>query len=393
MHLPGRRPVGWDPEQGRPVVLEEYAGQEVFAACAFLPPAYTNLFLAPWKRCDGADPLPLYAYGAIGFLRGSFVASCIRVDADRRQDLDQFDEEEINSRAKDLRARYPDNRLVRHLVDNCALDYCCPAARNYVLGRWEAPIPTSPSCNADCVGCISSQSDTQIPVTQPRLRFVPEVEEIVEMAVPHLERAPRAVVSFGQGCEGEPLLQAERIEAAIREIRRRTERGTIHLNTNASRPEAVVRLVAAGLDSIRISLNSCQKEYYERYYRPKGYAFEALIRSGRAVADGGGRVCLNYFVFPGLTDTDAEYEALSQMIREARVSVLEARNLNIDPDLYIAALGLPERKAPGFGIEPWMKRVEAAYPWVRLAYFNPPREQWPPPAPPAPDPEEQRPPS
>ena len=47
-HLPGRRPVGWNPETGQPVVLRELDGKEVFAAAAFLPPAHTLLCSPVW---------------------------------------------------------------------------------------------------------------------------------------------------------------------------------------------------------------------------------------------------------------------------------------------------------------------------------------------------------
>ncbi|MBV5345336.1 MAG: hypothetical protein JZU63_07315, partial [Rhodoferax sp.] len=59
-------------------------------------------------------------------------------------------------------------------------------------------------------------------------------QEIAAVAVPHLQRAEHAIVSFGQGCEGEPLLQAQTIAQAIRRIRKKTSRGTINLNSNAS---------------------------------------------------------------------------------------------------------------------------------------------------------------
>ncbi len=75
-----------------------------------------------------------------------------------------------------------------------------------LLGRWECPVPSSPACNANCIGCISFQPEEETIIsTQDRLRFKPTAEEIVEFTVPHLETAPYPIVSFGQGCEGEPL--------------------------------------------------------------------------------------------------------------------------------------------------------------------------------------------
>jgi hypothetical protein len=66
------------------------------------------------------------------------------------------------------------------------------------------------------------------------VNFKPSQEEIVAISVKHLEEAPEAVISFGQGCEGEPLTEYQLIAASIREIRKRTDKGTINLNTNGS---------------------------------------------------------------------------------------------------------------------------------------------------------------
>ncbi len=379
-HLPGRHPVGRDPESGEIVVLESYAGQKVFAACAFLPPAHTALYLAPWEREEHAKPLPLYAYCALGFDQRGFLVPAVRVDADIRQDLTHFDQDEIKRCAYRKKERYPENPLVEHLVDHCALEYCCPAAQNFVLGRWEAPIPTSPHCNAECIGCISSQPNEEVPVTQPRLDFVPSAEQIADMAADHLREAPRPVVSFGQGCEGEPLLRGEHLAEAIRLIRSRTERGTIHLNSNASRPAVIEKMVAAGLNSLRISLNSAQPELYARYYRPRGYDLEQVVESGRIVSRSGGLVSLNYFIFPGVTDTEEEYGALRSLLDRTGAQVIQMRNLNIDPDSYLEGLGLERSTQPGFGIDLWMERIRRDRPEIRFAYFNPPREDWPAPS-------------
>lgn len=185
-----------------------------------------------------------------------------------------------------------------HLMNNCALTYSCPAARNFALGRWECPVPASPACNANCVGCISLQPDEeQIVSTQDRLNFKPTPEEIVEFTVPHLESAPFPIISFGQGCEGEPLLMWETIRDAIIEIRKHTKKGSININTNGSNPEAVKILCEAGLDSIRVSTNSARREIYMPYYRPNNYEFDDIIESLKVVNSYGGWTSINYFVF------------------------------------------------------------------------------------------------
>ena len=65
--------------------------------------------------------------------------------------------------------------------------------------------------------------------------------------VGHLRAARgRVMVSFGQGCEGEPLTRWREIERAIRRVRAGTRRGSLHANTNGSVPGALRRLVRAG---------------------------------------------------------------------------------------------------------------------------------------------------
>jgi wyosine [tRNA(Phe)-imidazoG37] synthetase (radical SAM superfamily) len=262
------------------------------------------------------------------------------------------------------------NRLIQHL-GKCCLTYRCPAAINYFLRRFEAPLPTSPVCNAQCLGCISLQPSGCCPSTQDRITFVPTPREIAEIAVPHLKAVKGGVASFGQGCEGEPLLQAETIESAILLIRKGTDRGTINLNSNASLPEAVARLAHAGLDSLRVSMNSAQDVYHQRYYRPKNFNLDSVRRSIRVMKQHGRFVSLNYFILPGFTDDPAEFAALCELISEYQPDFLQLRNLNMDPDWYFEALKFQESGAP-IGIRAWLKQLKNRFPKLRFGYFNPP---------------------
>ena len=206
-----------------------------------MAPAHTSTLTAAYQTQENGPLLPLFAYTAVGWHDGKFWAAGFRSDYDCRQDFTQFDQQRIDTRTARALKHFPDNRLIQHL-GTCCLTYRCPAARNYFLERWEAPLPTSPGCNARCLGCISLQPSECCPSTQERLQFTPSVREVTEVGVAHLDNAARPVVSFGQGCEGEPLLQADLLESAIKEMRRLTGRGTINCNTNASRPESIARL-------------------------------------------------------------------------------------------------------------------------------------------------------
>ncbi len=370
--LPGRYPVGYDREKKRYVVLtrDPYnAHRPVEAVAAFIAPAHTQLYMAAYKTRPGAPLLPLFAYTAVGWSEGGFVTAAVRVDPDPRQDFKHFDPETIARNARRSMRGTPSNRLIQHL-GRCALTYGCPAARNLFMRRWEAPLPTSPVCNARCLGCISLQEESGLCATQERIRFVPTPEEIAETAVPHLLRAPRPVVSFGQGCEGEPLIQGKTLEESIRIMRRETSRGTINCNSNASLPDTVARLADAGLDSLRVSLNSARPAFYQAYYRPKGYGFDDVIRSIQAMKSRGRFVSLNYFVLPGFTDDPEEVAALCALLDKAPADLIQMRNFNADPEWILRAIGFRCDRKP-LGILKVMERIQERFPDIRFGYFNP----------------------
>ena len=369
--LPGRRGIGTDTNTGEMRLCEKG-----WAVAAFIPPAYTGIYLAAYETSPGAPTLPLFCYTAAGWSEATgFCVPAIRIEADIRQEAKGYHEPEIHGGAEKLLAAYPNNRLVKHLMNNCALTYHCPAARNVALGRWECPVPVSPACNANCIGCISFQPEEEtIHSTQDRLTFRPTPEEIVEFTVPHLQTAPFPIVSFGQGCEGEPLLMWETIRAAIVEMRRHTARGNININTNGSKPASVKALVDAGLNSIRVSMNSARKNIYEAYYRPNNYVFEDIVESLRVMTDAGGWTSINYFVFPGMSDSPEEYEALRTLIRSTGLRMIQWRNFNIDPDWYLGKIGQGET-GEGMGIHVMMELLQEEFPDLKFGYFNPPRER------------------
>ncbi|MBS0029079.1 radical SAM protein [Chitinophaga sp. 22321] len=368
--LPGRRGIGINAATGDMQLCDKG-----WAVAAFIPPAHTGFYLAAYETMPDAPTLPLFCYTAVGWLDGKFYVPATRIEADIRQECAGFDDKKVKQGVKTLVEAYPHNRLVQHLAENCALTYECPAARNYFMGRWECPIPSSPACNANCVGCISFQPEEEsIVSTQDRLRFKPTAAEIVEYTVPHLESAPFPIVSFGQGCEGEPLLMWETIRESIIEIRKHTPKGSININTNGSKPDAVRALCEAGLNSIRVSLNSAQEKYYTPYYRPNNYVFEDIIESLKVVREFGGWTSINYFVFPGMTDSADEYEALRKLIRETGLNMIQWRNFNIDPDWYLGKLGVTET-GECLGVKQLQELIHEEFPDLKFGYFNPPMER------------------
>lgn len=373
--MPERLAVGLDPEIDDVVAIEDDPEVgPVRAVSAFLAPAWLRLYHPAFSKLPGAPDLSLYAYSAVGWMNGRFYVPAIRVDSDKRQDPYRFDLSAIEQGVADLGERYPDNAAVKHL-NKCALTYHCRAAQNYFLARWEAPLPAASTCNAACIGCISKQPDVNVTASHDRIQIPSNPHDLAEVAIGHIARVPGGVVSFGQGCEGEPLVMGPVLEKTIRLIRAQTGDGVINLNTNGSLPKVVARLAEAGLDAIRLSINSARPALHRRYYRPEGFSLAEVLQSAIEMSSRGRHVSLNYLVFPGVSDTPAEIDALSAFIERGGVHMVQLRNLNIDPELYLGELGVGAVEDP-VGIVKMVHTLRSRFPRLRFGYFNPPRTRF-----------------
>ncbi|MCL5773474.1 MAG: radical SAM protein [Firmicutes bacterium] len=425
--LPGRTPLGTNRRSGKIEEIRIASGiygksEETSSVSAVLPPGYTRTYVPSFKNRQQATTLPFFAYTAVSYklprrkLQGSpsgkFVlrnelperagichsegieespyeilrdaqddcgvfqsqnkderlyVAAIRTEDNYRWDVSQFNSRDLDNKIKSILKAFPKNRILRHL-SNCSRKYRCLTAQNIFYQRWEGGIPVSTRCNARCVGCISLQSSHLPPSPQSRIGFKAETEEVVEIAVPHLE-APDAIVSFGQGCEGEPTLLGDLLEKSIKKIRSKTSRGTININTNGSKTEVIARLAGAGLDSMRVSLNSAVPEHYKLYFRPVDYSFDDVKASIKTAREKGVFVSLNLLVMPGVTDNENELKALVEFARDCSVNMIQLRNLNIDPDLYFRMIKLPQGRS--IGILNMIETFKKELPEVRIGNFTP----------------------
>ncbi len=371
--IPDCHPIGIDPGTGEYLMVETMELEEgevpVFAVAAFMEPGYVRTHL-PATYYDGKSyVLPMWAYTAVGFRDDQYWATGFQVEYNHRWDPRNYDDTALIPAIESYQMEVANGPLVQHLV-NCATDHHCFAAKNLFLRRWEAPLPVSQACNASCLGCLSLQPDGSCEASHTRICFRPSVDEIVTLAVSHLEIAEDAIMSFGQGCEGEPLTEADLIAESIRQIRGQTDKGTVNLNTNGSLPQKVREIAMAGLDSIRISLNSARPELYNAYYRPRGYGFEDVVRSITISREMDLYTMVNYLIFPGITDQEAELESLIGLIRATGVNFIHLKNLNIDPDLYLKKM--PGTRSTPLGIRKAVEILKQEFPGLSIGYFNQP---------------------
>jgi pyruvate-formate lyase-activating enzyme len=363
--MPDRLAVGAQ----RSGALEVIAKERGWAAAALLPIGYTRSLLPAYEKVPDTEPLPFFGYSAVAGMNGRLYVAALQTDDPRKWHPRAFNKRALQRLAHEKQVALPANRIVAQHA-HCALDYLCPTASNLFFGRWEMAIAVSPGCNARCIGCISKQEEEDLISPQDRLTFIPTVDEILEVALPHLEQAEDAIVSFGQGCEGEPLLQWRRIEQAIKGMRAHTDKGVININTNASNPRWLQRLYDAGLDTIRASTISGHPETYTAYYRPIGYSFEDVKESLKRARDAGVYSSINLLCFPGMIDREREVEALLSFVKEAGLRLIQLRNLNIDPEVLLPRMPSLESMGKALGMRTMIEIVKRELPEVEIGNFT-----------------------
>ncbi|MBP3722536.1 MAG: radical SAM protein, partial [Selenomonadaceae bacterium] len=183
----------------------------------------------------------------------------------------------------------------------------------------------------------------------------------------HLDFAPEAMVSFGQGCEGDPSLEYEKISEAILRVRERTNRGKINMNTNAGFTEGVKKIVDAGLNNMRVSIISAVEETYSAYYRAN-YTLDNVKKSIRYATEKGVYVSLNLLTFPGLNDREEETEKWIEFFKELPVPMIQIRNLNMDPDVLMDKLSKPHGKM--LGTRRFLEILRENFPKMKIGSFS-----------------------
>lgn len=304
-------------------------GAARLAAAAILPLGYVRIALPSYgasARATALDPRPYAAIAADE--SGAIVVSAVAIDEDAAAPDRRADPAVRLAMSAGLRAQ-PANRVVRQLA-RCARDYSCRAAVNAFLRVADGAVPVgAPSNEHSADGVLVNARPDAAPTDAAA--FHPAAEEVAEAAAAHLSSGG-ATVAFGRACEGEPLLVARILEAAIAEVRTRTDRGTIHLETNGSVPSAIARLALAGLDTVAVRIASARSDTYERLHRPSGYRFTDVRASVAEAVRAKIGVALILLTMPGLTDTPREIDAVIALAGELPAgSELLLRDLAADP--------------------------------------------------------------
>ncbi|MDG0809389.1 radical SAM protein [Cohnella rhizosphaerae] len=361
--LPHTRAIGMNPKTGEMKALP--AGSQ--AVGALLPQGFTRFYVPGYTKTDKSQMFPLFGYTAVVWKDGGFYVAAAGTDDPEPWNPDNCDRKELEVEVDRLLAAYPDNRLYQHL-SHCALGYECLTASNTFLQRLEGAVPVSFACNAGCFGCISEQPDDSGFVSpQTRLKFKPTTDEVVDIMLEHLKK-PDTIISFGQGCEGEPSTQAKTIIEAIKRVRERTSNGYININTNAGLSDHLRAITDAGLDLMRVSTISAIDEHYNAYYKPRGYTLANVEKTMKYAESQGVYTSINYLIFPGVTDREEEIEAMIEFARRTKLKLIQMRNLNIDPDAYLNLI--PKAKGEIYGMKTLLEIFREELPDVVIGSYT-----------------------
>ncbi|CAM3508500.1 radical SAM protein [Paenibacillus lupini] len=361
--LPHTRPVFIEPDTGEMKMLSG----NYQAVGALLPQGFTRLALPGYVKTDKNEKFPLFGYTSVVWKDGEFYVAAEQSDDPYKWDPLNCDRGEVRRQVERLTSKYPENRLYKHL-SNCALGYECLTSSNTFLQRWEGGVPVSYSCNAGCFGCISEQpDDSGFVAPQTRMNFKPTVNEIVEIMLEHL-KTPESIISFGQGCEGEPSTQAKIIVEAMKIVRSQTKLGYININTNAGLTDFMRAIVDAGLDLMRVSTISALDEHYNAYYKPRAYTLANVEKSLKYATDKGVYTSINYLIFPGVTDREEEIEAMIGFAKRTGLKLIQMRNLNIDPESYLNLI--PPAKGEIYGMKQMLEIFREELPDVVIGSYT-----------------------
>lgn len=188
--------------------------------------------------------------------------------------------------------------------------------------------------------------------------------EMSETGLLHLSNQDDAIVDLIIS-EGVDL---EAVTAFIQMIREQTVQGTIQVTTAIPDPSSIKKWCEAGLDSIRINMNSAQKIYYDFFHAAEGVAFNDVVESFKIVQHFHRRSILNYGTFPGLTDHPDEVSALKKLVGDLKIETLQLHNLNIDPEWYMDELRLLNSRREQIGMQSWFIKLKKVFPGIQIGF-------------------------
>ncbi len=344
--LPGRLPVGFLPNGEREVwTRTPCTGAQGDGGGRLLAPAHTVTRHAAYATQPGPRPAALRLL-RVGFYREEFVVTALRSDPLPRQDPDRFPAAaRIAAQAQRLErtlTRQPPGPPVGHLRQHLLLS----GGAQLRPGSLGGPPAHQPGLQRGLLRLPQQPAEGRFPCTQSRITESPSPAEVAQVALYHLEKARDPLVSFGQGCEGEPLRVGELLEESIRLIRPRPPGAPSTSTPTAAGPRWCAGSSWPGSPRCGSPSTASSPSATQPTTAPGAGAWTTRRPPSRRQVPGG-FASINLLCLPGITDREDEAAALVKLVEETGLDLIQWRNLNLDPEAYRSAWGPCPPPPPG----------------------------------------------
>lgn len=340
--------------------MEDFPGGA--AVAAILPQPYLRLFL-PAYTCAEGEQLPPMAYTAIGWLEEKFVTPALQMDKLRPVNVNST--ETALAKAAEAKEKFPKNKLIPFL-EECISQNACSMAADIFTGGYECAIPVS---MAHCTEPVIPSAALATGCSGLRkLNFTPSSRDIIEVAMFYADQTKKPLITFGSACEGDPVMVAETVAKAIKVIKKNRPDATVSYIGCAGFPDKMKMLYEAGLDSVRLTVNSVNPSTYERFYRPKGFTFDGIYKSIELAHRAGVFVSLGLETLPGLNDRESETQALMDFIEAFKIDLIQMSNLDGDPNAIFQLYNFKFEEI--HGIKNMLKLLKKRFKSLKFGYYN-----------------------
>lgn len=347
--LPGRHALGLDTTTGEVTVHEE------IALAALVPENYVTTGLPAAHIEETSPDLPLRPYAAVGFAHNKFYICARKIDDNSRSGFSRVATKRIKKSGNAIKTLYPKNRIIKHLVDECALQNNCREAQNFCLGLPEMFLPAHPAplCpNA----CASSQ--------QACLAFEPTANELAEAMLHHAQSATDPIISFGAICGEQGLDHTEVMLEAFNLFKQQGGEATTILHVAEGSRSPLESLSKVGLSGICSTISGYAHDAPQLNPTDETNSFTPYSHFETA-RELGLRCMVRYKYFPGISDTENELEKLISLLQQYAIGHLILNNLPNDPQRFCQNLGhLDNGPVVGFGN--FLKRIKKQCPAIPI---------------------------
>ena len=118
---------------------------------------------------------------------------------------------------------------------------------------------------------------------------------------------------------------------------------------------------------MRVSIISAREDTYQSYYRGN-YKLADVKASITYAKAAGVYVSLNMLFFPGLNDREEEVAAWKEFLADMQIDMIQLRNLNIDPDAFLAIM--PKAQGEMIGTKNFIKEIKQSLPQIVIGSFS-----------------------